>query len=98
MLETCQVTVDVCMRRIISKLTFARDEGDELGHAFLHAFLRLLRNLCVLGQSGFHNSGDWSKVANVSIRLAIAILVVCRRQAVLLLLLLLALQLLLRGR
>lgn len=52
------------------KLTFARNERDELRDTFLHAFLRLLRNFGVLRQRGLHDSGDWRKVTNVSIIVA----------------------------
>jgi hypothetical protein len=51
-------------------LTFAGDERDELGDAFLHALLGFFGNLRVLGQRGFHDAGDWSKVTDVSIRVA----------------------------
>jgi len=47
--------------------TLAGDEGDELAHALLHAFLGLLRDLGVLGGGSLHDAGDWSKVANVSV-------------------------------
>jgi hypothetical protein len=49
------------------KRTLAGDEGDELAHALLHAFLGLLCDLGVLGQGSLHDAGDWSKVANVSV-------------------------------
>lgn len=48
-------------------LTFAGDEGDELAHALLHAFFRLLCDLGVFGQRRLHDAGDWSKVTDVSI-------------------------------
>ena len=47
--------------------TFACDKRDELADALLHAFLRLFGDLGIVWQSGFHDSGDWSKVADVSI-------------------------------
>jgi hypothetical protein len=50
-----------------AELTLARDEGDELADAFLHALLCLLCNLGVFGQGHLHDSRDWSKVADVSI-------------------------------
>jgi hypothetical protein len=49
------------------RLTLAGDEGDKLGDTFLHALLCLLGNLCVFWKGGFHDSRDWSKVADVSI-------------------------------
>lgn len=48
-------------------LTLARDEGDELAHALLHALFCLFRDLCVLGERRLHDARDWSKVANVSV-------------------------------
>ena len=47
--------------------TFARDEADELAHAFLHALFGFLGDFGIVGQGGLHDAGHWSKVANVSI-------------------------------
>ena len=51
------------------KLTLTRDEGNELANTFLHTLLRLLCDLGVVGKSILHDASDWSKVANVSIKL-----------------------------
>lgn len=48
-------------------LTFAGDEADKFAHAFLHALLSLLCDFGVLRQGQFHDSGDWRKVADVSV-------------------------------
>lgn len=55
--------------------TLAGDETDELADAFLHALLGLLCNLGVLGERVLHDSGDWSKVADVSIKLVVPVIV-----------------------
>lgn len=57
-----------CYRRFIScgpcdsiklkTLTLASDEGDELAHAFLHAFLGFLCNLRIFRQCQFHDACD----------------------------------------
>jgi hypothetical protein len=47
--------------------TFASDEGYELANTLLHALLGLFGDLRVFGQSGLHDSRDWSKVVDVSI-------------------------------
>lgn len=49
--------------------TLAGDKGDELADALLHTLLCLLCDLGIIGQSILHDAGDWSKVANVSIKL-----------------------------
>jgi len=49
--------------------TFRCNEGDEFRNAFLHALLRLLRDLGILGQCCLHNPSDWSKVLYISITL-----------------------------
>lgn len=54
----------------MGELTFACDERDELRDAFLHAFLGLLCDFRVLRQRGLHDSGNWSKVTNVSVIVA----------------------------
>jgi len=49
------------------RFTLARNEGDELADALLHAFLCFFGNLGVVGQCHLHDAGDWSKVTYVSI-------------------------------
>jgi len=49
------------------ELTLAGNEGDELAHALLHAFLGFFGDLRVFGKSHLHDSRNWSKVTNVSI-------------------------------
>ena len=50
------------------ELTLAGYEGDELAHAFLHAFLCLFGYFGVVGQRHFHDARNWSKVTYVSIQ------------------------------
>ena len=52
---------------ILETHTFAGNEANELAHAFLHAFLCFFRYLRILGKRCFHDTGNWSKVVNVSI-------------------------------
>lgn len=47
--------------------TLTGDEGDELADTFLHAFLGFFGNFGIVWKGTFHNSGDWCKVAYVSI-------------------------------
>lgn len=44
-----------------AELTLAGDERDELAHAFLHAFLGFLCDLCIFRQSQLHDARHWMK-------------------------------------
>ncbi len=55
-------------RQRVAEPTLACDEGDELAHALLHAFFRFFGDFGVFGQGHLHDTRDWSKVANVSVR------------------------------
>ena len=48
--------------------TFAGDERDELADAFLHAFFGFFGYLRVVWQCCLHDSSDWCKVPDVSIK------------------------------
>ena len=47
--------------------TFAGDERDELADTFLHAFLGFFCDFGIVWESTLHDTGDWCKVAYVSI-------------------------------
>ena len=65
-------------REGLAQRTLACDEGDELAHTLLHTFLCFFGDFGILGQGHLHDSGDWSKVTNVSVRSCPCLRVIAR--------------------